>query len=154
MFIWSCNHCRSTNPYAAVLSPFHLGWSGGATSSPGCFSLALEVGREKNYLVIFLHKLPKSINQSKWRIDRPMPWSFPAPPPKPGKSALGTRLVEWRGYSLWWPVRGGSARKGFFFQASGIWKHWISLKYTWNIWKGREISHFRPIRCILWLLES
>ena len=26
------------------------------------------------------------------------------------------------GYSLWWPVRGGSVRKGYLFQASGIWK--------------------------------
>ena len=32
------------------------------------------------------------------------------------------------GYYLCWPVRGGSARKGYLFQASGI-------------WKGREICH-------------
>ena len=111
MFIWSCNHCRSTNPYAAVLSPFHLGWGGGATSSPGRFSLALGVGREKInyfYLVIFLHKLPKSINQSKWRIDRPMPGPFPAPAPKPGKSALGTRLVGGEGGVL--PIMACSRR--------------------------------------------
>ena len=29
-----------------------------------------------------------------WSCDRPMPGPFPAPPPKPGKSALGTRLDE------------------------------------------------------------
>ena len=31
-------------------------------------------------------------------------------------------------YSLWWPIRVGSARKGYYlFQASGIWKVGISL---------------------------
>ena len=37
---------------------------------------------------------------------------------------LGSR----RGYSLYWPIRGGSVRKGYLFQASGI-------------RKGREICH-------------
>ena len=27
-----------------------------------------------------------------------------------------------RGYSLWWPIRGGFARKRYLFQASDIWK--------------------------------
>ena len=31
------------------------------------------------------------------------------------------------GYSLWWPIRVGSARKGYLFKASGIWKVGISL---------------------------
>ena len=44
------------------------------------------------YLAIFLHELPRSINQSKWRIGRPMPGPFPAPPPNPRKSALERRL--------------------------------------------------------------
>ena len=51
-----------------------------------------------------------------------------------GKRVLGlyleevTELRRWfkpergGGYSLWWPIRGGSARKGYLFQASGIWK--------------------------------
>ena len=30
------------------------------------------------------------------------------------------------GYSLWWPIQGGSARKGCLFQASGIWKGSLS----------------------------
>ena len=31
------------------------------------------------------------------------------------------------GNSLWWPIRGGSARKGYLFQVSGIWKGRLSL---------------------------
>ena len=42
-------------------------------------------------------------------------------------------------YSLWWPVRGGSARKGYLFQVSGIWK---SAEFTTrSISKDREICH-------------
>ena len=33
-----------------------------------------------------------------WSCDRPMPARFPAPPPKPGKSALGTRFCN--GYKM------------------------------------------------------
>ena len=43
------------------------------------------------------------------------------------------------GYSLWWPIRTGSARKGYLFQASGIRK---DRGFTsWNISKGRETCH-------------
>ena len=31
------------------------------------------------------------------------------------------------GYSLWWPIQGGSARKGYVFQTSDIWKGTVSL---------------------------
>ena len=42
-------------------------------------------------------------------------------------------------YSLWWPIRGGTARKGFLSQASRIWK---CRDFTsWSMWKGREICH-------------
>ena len=45
----------------------------------------------------------------------------------------------WGGYSLKWPIRGSSARKGYLFQASGIWK---GRDFTlWSIWKGRGICH-------------
>ena len=48
-------------------------------------------------LFLFGHFLTwiKSINQSKWRIGRPIPGPSPAPPPKPGKSALGTTLATY-----------------------------------------------------------
>ena len=43
------------------------------------------------------------------------------------------------GYSVKWPVRGGSAWKGYLFQASGIWK---GRDFTsWSVWKSREICH-------------
>ena len=42
-------------------------------------------------------------------------------------------------YTLWWPIRGGTARKEFLFQASRIWK---CRDFTsWSMWKGREICH-------------
>ena len=42
-------------------------------------------------------------------------------------------------YTLWWPIRGGTARKEFLFQASRIWK---CRNFTsWSMWKGREICH-------------
>ena len=42
-------------------------------------------------------------------------------------------------YSLWWPIRGGTARKGYPFQASRIWK---CRDFTsWSMWIGREIYH-------------
>ena len=43
------------------------------------------------------------------------------------RKKLGKFLFR-RGYYLCWPVRGGSARKGYLFQASGL-------------WKGRKIRH-------------
>ena len=40
---------------------------------------------------------------------------------------------------LGWPIRGGSTRKGYLFQASAIWK---GTDFTlWSIRKGREICH-------------
>ena len=40
-------------------------------------------------------------------------------------------------YSPWWPIWEGSARKGYLFQASGIWK---GRDFTrWSIQMGREI---------------
>ena len=62
------------------------------------------------------------------------------------------------GYSLWRLIRGGSAWKGYLFQASSIWKgrdftSWSILK------KGREICHLglwkgpkSANRWILWLI--
>ena len=45
------------------------------------------------------------------------------------------------GYSQWWPIRGGSTRKGYLFQASAVQK---GRDFTiWSIWKGREICHLR-----------
>ena len=42
------------------------------------------------------------------------------------------------GNSLWWPIQGGCARKGYFFQASGISK---GRGFTnRSIQKGREMS--------------
>ena len=43
------------------------------------------------------------------------------------------------GYSLQWPIRRGSTRKGYLFQASGIRK---VMDFTrWRIRKGRKICH-------------
>ena len=54
---------------------------------------------------------------------------------------LGSRM----GYSLSWPIRGGPARNGYLFKASGIWK---GKDFTLSsIQKGREI-------CRLGLLKS
>ena len=59
------------------------------------------------------------------------------------------------GNSLWWPIQGGCARKGYFFQASGLSK---GRGFTnWSIQKGREMSFGsvkgpkRANRLILWL---
>ena len=61
-------------------------------------------------------------------------------------------LNLWRGrrggkaYSLLWPLRRGSARKGYFFQASGIWK---SRDFaSWGIWKDIEICHLVILKCL------
>ena len=57
-------------------------------------------------------------------------------------AAFNTFFVISRGggvYSLKRPIRGGSARKGYLFQASGIWK---GRDFTrCSIWKSREICH-------------
>ena len=45
--------------------------------------------------------------------------------------------------SLWWPIRGGAARKGYLFRSSGIWKG--RGFPSWSIWKDKEICH-----CRLW----
>ena len=42
-------------------------------------------------------------------------------------SASDMRRVLGVGYSLWWPIRWGSARKGYLFHALGIWKGRDSL---------------------------
>ena len=85
--------------------------------------------------------------------DKPMPGPFPAPP-------IFWREKPWgRGwYSLWWPIQGGSAQKGYLSQASCIWK---GRDFTnWRIKKGREICHLglpkpkgpnRVKKWILWL---
>ena len=50
------------------------------------------------------------------------------------------RSLDPGGCSLKWPIRRGSTRKGYHFQASSIWEGW---NYTsWSIWKGRENCHF------------
>ena len=63
------------------------------------------------------------------------------------------------GYSLWRLIRGGSAWKGYLFQASSIWK---GRDFTsWSILiKSREICHLgqwkgpkRANRWILWLIQ-
>ena len=43
-------------------------------------------------------------------------------------------VIRGEEYSLWWPIRGGSARKGYLFQASGIWKG-REICYL-GLWKG------------------
>ena len=44
---------------------------------------------------------------------------------------------------MWWPIQGGSARKGYLSWVSGIWK--AKGLDSWRIWKSREICH-----CCLW----
>ena len=42
------------------------------------------------------------------------------------------------GYSLWWPIRGGSLRKGYLSQASGIRVGksviWVCKRAQTNLW--------------------
>ena len=46
---------------------------------------------------------------------------------------------------LWWPIREDSTRKGYLFQASGIWKR--SDLTSWSIWKGTKIClYFRSVK--------
>ena len=61
---------------------------------------------------------------------------------------LGSSLDCWskfkavlnpRGYSLKWPIWGGSTQKEYHFQTSSIWEGWNFS--CWSIWKGRE-HHF------------
>jgi len=52
-------------------------------------------------------------------------------------TVLPSKISKWMhshwggggGYCLWWPIRGGSARKGYLFQASGT-----------CTWKGRDFT--------------
>ena len=42
-------------------------------------------------------------------------------------------------YSPWWPIREGPARKGYLFQALGIWR---GRDFTsWSLQEGKEICH-------------
>ena len=56
-------------------------------------------------------------------------------------------IPGWGGYSQWWLIWGGSARKGFFFRASSNWKGSdVTCWSTWKSWKGREICHFGRVK--------
>ena len=53
------------------------------------------------------------------------------------------------GYSLWWPIGVGSARKGYPFQASGIWK-----RRDFTCWKKKYIkNNIRVGKSVVWVCK-
>ena len=57
-----------------------------------------------------------------------------------------------QGYVLWRAIRGGSACKGYLFQASGMWKGWDFT--SWSImWVCERAPQKRANRWILQLLK-
>ena len=70
-------------------------------------------GETQNQIILKLTRYLEIVSKliiasSKWRT---------------GKHSSSTTLGEvgGGGYSVWWPIRGGSTQKGCLFQASGIW---------------------------------
>ena len=95
-----------------------------------CFSFLLCKGSQYKQENIFIFEsLPSSFHAR---------WVFS---PRWSHSLIGTNTCKplWRRtvirkestsrgrYSLWWPIRGGSARKGYLFQSSCIWKGTVGI---------------------------
>ena len=59
------------------------------------------------------------------------------------------------GYSLWWPIQEGSARKGYFFQASGVWKgRDFTCWQTKNIYIYINIMIYKRVgKSVVWVCK-